>query len=113
MVNSIVRGSRVLAVDGTDINSNTNAGIDVLNAGLFPTAINQTHSFSILDPGAGVARTVTMTTANVTSTPVLNTRTLPGNPTVGYMLFNDHVATAEQGLIAAITALKIRMAQQA
>jgi hypothetical protein len=47
-----------------------------------------------------------MTSTNVTLTPVQNVRTI-AEPTgaVGYMLFNDHIATAEQALINAITTL--------
>ena len=47
-----------------------------------------------------------MTSANVTSTPVQNVHTLvtpTGN--VGYMLFNDHLATSEKGLYDAFTVL--------
>jgi hypothetical protein len=48
-----------------------------------------------------------MTAANITSAPVQNTHvinTLTGD--VGYMLFNDHIATAEQALIDAVNILK-------
>jgi hypothetical protein len=43
-----------------------------------------------------------MVAANVTSTPVQNVGTIgTRSGTVGYMLFNDHIATSEQQLIAA------------
>ena len=35
-----------------------------------------------------------------------NVETLPAPGTVGYMLFNDHIATAEQQLVAAFSQLK-------
>jgi hypothetical protein len=47
-----------------------------------------------------------MTAANITSAPVQNTQvlsTLTGE--VGYMTFNDHIATAEQALIDAVNQL--------
>jgi hypothetical protein len=100
---NLTRGAQVLTVDGADVvNATDSASIDKLNAGLFPSAPGGSHSFSILDPGASTPRTVTMVAANVTSTPVQNVGTIgTRSGTVGYMLFNDHIATSEQQLIAA------------
>ena len=105
---SLARGTMLLAVDGIDlVNDNTSAGIDILNAGLFPAAAGETHSFTVLDIGAPSSRTFSMVSADIVSTPVQNVRpisTITGE--VGYMLFNDHIATAEQGLIDAINFLQ-------
>jgi hypothetical protein len=103
----LARGAEILTVDGVDVvNASDSASIATLNAGLFPTAAGVSHAFSVLDGGATTPRTVTMVSANVTSTPVQNVETLPsGTGTVGYMLFNDHIATAEQGLISAFNQL--------
>jgi hypothetical protein len=100
----LTRGAQVLSVDGVDINVATQAGVDTLNAGLFPANAGATHTFGIQDP-AGTTRTITLTSANVTTAPVQNVGTLAGGA-VGYMLFNDHLATAEPALIGAITSLK-------
>jgi carboxyl-terminal processing protease len=86
------------------VNATDNASIDVLNAGLFPSAPGGSHSFSILDRGASSPRTVTMVAADVASTPVQNVGTIAGS--VGYMLFNDHLATSEAQLIAAFGQLQ-------
>ena len=101
----LARGAQVLAVDGFDIDVNTQAGIDALNAAFFPGDAEQ-HVFTMLDLGAAMSRDVTMTSANITSTPVQNTQVLV-TPTgkVGYMLFNDHIATAELALIDAVNEL--------
>jgi hypothetical protein len=99
----LARGAQVLTVDGVDlVNASDQTSVDTLNAGLFPSDPGGSHTFSILDLGASSARTVTMVAANVTETPVQNVQTLraPGG-TVGYMLFNDHIATAEAQLIRA------------
>src|ERR1700688_3251055 len=63
---SLVRGAEVLTVDGIDaVNDNTQAGVDALNAGLFPVGPNEMHTFVIQDPGPGGAqRTVVLTSAN-------------------------------------------------
>ncbi len=101
---TIARGAQLLAVDGVDVTSGDAA---VLNAGLFPASVNESHTFVILDPGVSAPRTVTLQSASITSTPVQNVKTVStANGTVGYMLFNDHIATAEIQLIAAINQLK-------
>lgn len=103
----LARGAQVLTVDGVDlVNANDSASIDTLNEGLFPSAPGAAHSFSILDFGAGKPRTVTMIATNVTSTPVQNVETIKGSRSVGYILFNDHIATAEQQLVRAFKQLQ-------
>jgi hypothetical protein len=68
------------------------------------------HTFTVEDPGSSTPRTVTLTAANVTSTPVLLEKTVTGvnGATVGYILYNNQVATAESELISAINDLKSR-----
>src|SRR3989442_12357178 len=105
---NLARGAQVLAVDGVDlVNATDSAAINTLNAGLFPSAPGGSHSFSIVDLGGATPRTVTMVAANVTSTPVQNVETIGTRAgTVGYMLFNDHIATAEQQLVSAFSQLQ-------
>ena len=77
-----------------------------MNAGLFPKAAGD-HTFVIRDLGASTDRTVTLTAQPLASTPVLKVATLPApNQSVGYILFNDHIATSEGQLVAAIDTLK-------
>jgi carboxyl-terminal processing protease len=104
---NLARGAQVLAVDGVDmINANGSASVATLNAGLYPSAAGVSHTFSILDLGATAPRTITMVSANVTSTPVQNVKIIETHVgTVGYMLFNDHIATAEQLLLNAFDRL--------
>jgi carboxyl-terminal processing protease len=102
----LTRGVEVLAVDGVDINANTSTAIDSLNAGLFPETAGESHTFSIRDLN-GTTRTVTLQSANFTSTPVQNVGTLATlTGQVGYIQFNDHVATAESQLVNAISMLQ-------
>lgn len=99
----IARGTEVVTVDGVDLANGTNVG--ALNAGLFPSTVGSTHTLTVTD--AAGPRTVTVTSVAVTGTPVPLVRTLTtGTGTVGYVLFNDHVATAEAQLVAAIRQLK-------
>ena len=102
----LARGATVLAVDGVDVDINTQAGVDTLNAGLFPADTGEPHDFEILDVGEPSSRIVTITSAIITSAPVQNTKVIDtGIARVGYMLFNDHIATAEQALIDAVNQL--------
>ena len=100
---ALQRGAQILTVDGINVANGSNAA--ALNAGLFPDTAGETHTFSVRDPG-GAIRIITMQSAAVTSTPVQNvtTITIPGGKT-GYMLFNDHIATAEAGLYNAVRTL--------
>jgi hypothetical protein len=103
---SVARGMEVLFVDGADlVNGNDAATVNKLNAGLFPATANESHQFDVRDPN-GTRRTITIVSKNVQSTPVQKAQALPTTPAVGYILFNDHVATAEDGLIAAVNTLK-------
>ena len=102
--NGIARGATILTVDGVDVANGSDRA--TLNAGLFPEAAGP-HTFVIQDFGAASARTVTMTAQQIIETPVQFVQTLPApNASVGYLLFNDHIATAESGLVAAINTLK-------
>ncbi|MGB5367640.1 MAG: S41 family peptidase [Polyangiales bacterium] len=102
----LVRGAKVLSIDGFDINIDTPAGIDALNAGLFPSEAGEAHTFVVEDSGSQDSRSVTMTSALVESMPVRDVQVLD-TPTgrVGYVLFNDHIATAELGLVDAVDQL--------
>jgi C-terminal processing protease CtpA/Prc len=106
---SIARGGKVLAVDGVDlVNANDQSSIDTLNAGLTPQSVGESHTFSILDAGSATARSVTLVSAKITTTPVQNVKVLStaAGGSVGYLQFNDHVATAEKELVAAFTQLQ-------
>jgi hypothetical protein len=100
----IARGAAVLKVDGVDLANGTD--LDTLNNGLFPSAVG-THTLTILDAGASASRDVTLTAQALSPSTVQNIKTLPApNQSVGYMQFNDHLATSEAQLIGAINQLK-------
>jgi carboxyl-terminal processing protease len=106
---NLTRGTAILSIDGVDsVNADDSASIAKLNAGLTPVSAGETHTFSVMDPGATAARTVTLVSADITASPVQNVHTLtaPNGRLVGYLLFNDNLATAESAMIAAINQLK-------
>lgn len=99
----IGRGTQILAVDGVAV---ADGDEDVLYAGLYPDAGDQ-HSFRILDRGQTVPRDVTLIAQSLASIPVLKASTYDAaGVRVGYMLFNDHIATAEGGLMSAVQGLR-------
>ena len=100
--NNVLRGAQVLEVDGAAV---SNGDADILNAGLFPSALNESHDLTIRDPD-GTVRTITLVSQQITNAMVQNTQVL-NTPTgdVGYMTFNYHRAPAEQELIEAINTL--------
>ena len=103
----VLRGYRLLQVDGVDfVNENTEAGVAVLSAALFPTVNGQTHTFKFRDT-AGVEKTISMTSASVTTVPVMNVQVLnSGGKKVGYLQFNTHIANAQPQLINAVQQFK-------
>jgi hypothetical protein len=105
---SLARGAQVLTIDGVDlVNADDQTSINTLNAGLSPQTVGESHVFSVLDEGAAAPRTVTLVSADITETPVQNVQMIPtATGAVGYMLFNDHIATAESELVAAFTQLQ-------
>lgn len=96
----LVRGEEIITADGANVSNGDPA---VLNAAFWPSNLNETHTFVVRDPNTLVTRNITMTSTSITSAPVQYTQVL-NTPTgyVGYMVFNDHIATAEQALIDAV-----------
>jgi C-terminal processing protease CtpA/Prc len=97
---NLSRGAEVLLIDNAPMLDPNG----VINPGLSPKAVGEKHTFTVLDR-SGTQRTFDMTAAAVTSVPVKYVGLIP-NTKVGYLLFNKHVATAEQGLFDAVNKLK-------
>lgn len=102
------RGAKILKIDSYDlVNENSNAGLDALNEGMFPSKLGAAHNFEIQDAGASTSRTVTLQSSEVSTSPVLLTKTLEtATGKVGYVVFNSHVEKAEDQWVKAINQLK-------
>lgn len=99
----IQRGYKMVKVDGVDvINSTSSADINTINRAISPKAVGESHTF-VFSVGGVDQAPVTLTAANVTSTPVQKTQAIGD---VGYLLFNDHISTSETQLVDAINQLK-------
>jgi carboxyl-terminal processing protease len=102
----LVRGDMLVAVDGIDFVSTADkAGVDNINAGLFPDNANENHKLTIRR--AGSTFDVTLTSRVVVSDPVRNVKLLDtASGKVGYLTFNDHNAVSEKQLVDAFTTFK-------
>jgi C-terminal processing protease CtpA/Prc len=103
------RGMEIVSIDNVDfVNDNTQSGVNTLIAALSPSNAGETHRFVFRKLDATNTDPVPLTAAKVTSdpVPVVKTVTSPTGAKVGYILFNDHVATSESELLNAVNTLK-------
>jgi carboxyl-terminal processing protease len=105
---NLARGAQILSIDGVDlVNADDQASVNTLNADISPATVGESHTFTVQDLGSTTTRTITMTSASVTENPVPLVTTFPTSTgTVGYLVFDDQEATAESGLVNAVTQLK-------
>jgi len=103
----VMRGAEVVMADGIDVvYANTNAAVDQLNAAFFPATAGEQHTFRLRELD-GSEFTVTLTSSEIVHQPVLVSNVIEySSERVGYLLFNDHIATAEAQLIDAIAELR-------
>jgi carboxyl-terminal processing protease len=102
----IRRGDVLVSVNGVSADVATPAGVDALNAALFPST-QSASSFVLSRNGSTFNATLTATTVTKDPVPSVPTRVfnLGAGGRVGYIVFHDHIATSEAKLIAAVTDL--------
>lgn len=95
------RGDQLVSIDGVSADTNSQQGIETLNQ-IFSPPNENGRSFVFDRNGTSISRFFGATT--VTKQPVLISKTVDvAGRNVGYMVFNDHIASAEQPLIDAFT----------
>ncbi|SCX74468.1 S41 family peptidase [Variovorax sp. EL159] len=107
-VAGLKRGAKLVTVDGVDfVNATGTANAATINGALSPKTVGETHNFTF-QLGSAPAASYSLKATSVTSKPVQNVTVLDvgGGNHVGYMLFNDHITTAEQQLIDAVNTFK-------
>ncbi|MGQ0529382.1 MAG: S41 family peptidase, partial [Panacagrimonas sp.] len=100
----LLRGDELLMIDDADaVNANDSDSIATLNRAVMPSAVGQSHAFTVRN-AAGSARTVVLTARMITRDPVPTSLVLD-NGRLGYLLFNDHAEPAEAALVEAVSGL--------
>lgn len=104
----VARGAKLLKIDSYDlVNESGSVGLAALNEGLFPSKLGAAHNFEIQDAGAAQSRTVSLQSAEISTSPVLLTKVLETSTgKVGYVVFNSHVEKAQDQWVKAIDQLK-------
>ena len=99
--NNITRGAEIISIDGEAM-SNGNA--DILNAGLIPETLGESHNFEIKDLNATSTRTVVLQSSEIVTVPVHRQKIIDrGDKKIGYLALNNFfVASAEKQLIDAM-----------
>ena len=99
---SITRGTEVTSINGQPISS---LATSTLNSALFPETPGASVNLTFRAPGTGTTQTAGLTSATFSTTTVSQPLVLPlpGGGKAGYLLFNQHLRTSEQGLIDALT----------
>jgi hypothetical protein len=100
----VQRGDTLVLADNVSADVNDQSGVDTLNAALFPAA-GTLHSFRFSRTGSGAYDIFDLAAGNVALQSVEHRVIAAGTNNVGYLLFNDHVLTAELPLINAVQAL--------
>ena len=101
----VVRGLEVSAIDGVDFRDGSD--VATLNAGLFPAELGEVHTFTFRDPATDETFSVDLESQEIASTPVQSANVFERDgANIGYVLFNDHIRTAESLLIDEMTAFR-------
>ena len=101
------RGATIVAVNGVAVNLAVAAPQSLLDA-LYPTTVGQLTQMDVIDLGASASRSVTMSAQAVVQVPVPQATviTTSDQKKVGYLVFNEHIATAGPQLNTALTTFK-------
>jgi len=98
---NVFRGAEVLEVDGIDfVNDNTQSGLEIINAAIFPANSGESHTFVIRDLGTTQTRSVTLVSADVQEEAILANDVIATNSgNVAYVMYNTFRSFSEQSLI--------------
>jgi len=101
---NVMRGATILSVNGNDVNT---MPVNPLVDALYPSDIGVQTTFRFSEVNPPAVRDVVLTSANVTKSPVPTTSVLDtASGKTGYLVFNDHLATAEDPLVQAVERFK-------
>ena len=86
----LTRGARILSIDGADfVNGNSQAEVDTIVDGLFPTSVGESHTFELRYPD-GTEDEITIESTSLTIEPVNVVDVIQqGDRDIGYLHFNS------------------------
>ena len=106
----LLRGARIIEVDGINLTTfSTAAQRTIINNGITPATVGETHQFKFLPVGSSSPRSISLTSENVTIQPVQKTTLLSNSQSgekMAYLLFNTHISTARDQLIKSFAYFK-------
>ena len=102
---AITRGTEITSLDGQPL---ANLTTSYLNNALFPDQPGNSVNLTFRSPGTSTTQAIGLISATFSTTTVSQPLiiSLPGGGKAGYLLFNQHLPTAEQGLNDALTYFK-------
>ena len=102
---NLQRGTRIVGINGAAIETLSR---ETQIAGLYPDKAGVKTVLQVKDNGATNTRSVELVSTSITSYPVLQNSiiTTSSNRKLGYLVFTDHIATAEAPLINAMQEFK-------
>ena len=103
---SIERGAEIISVNNEAVSGGLSQS---MYDSLFPEEIGEENSFEVILLGSEESQELKMTSSEIVITPVQKVSIFEhGVATVGYFLFNQHIASAEKYLVQTIEVLKDR-----
>jgi carboxyl-terminal processing protease len=102
-VAGVVRGDRILNIDSYSlVTEDSNAGLAVLNEGLFPSVLGAAHNFELQSVDETIKK-ISLRSAQVETKTVHHTSVLDTEAgKVGYLVFNSHVEKSQDEMVTAI-----------
>lgn len=102
---SLIRGAEITEINGQSVASRN---ITYLNSTLYPSQAEAAISLTFRRPGTNTFLATSLVSSTYSATAVAQPLiiSLAGGGKAGYLLFNKHVLTSEQGLIAAMNYFK-------
>lgn len=103
---NIQRGAEIVGINGVPL---ALVSAEDFSAALNPSVVNYTTVLNIMDANSSVQRNVQLTSSTITLTPVLKSTIIStmGGEKIGYIVFNEHIQTAEQALINSLTGFSV------
>lgn len=96
---NVKRGDRIVSIDGVDFVSGGNT--TVLNRGIYPPVVGESHSFTLMSAADGTSRTVLLASASLQTKSVTTAGTInTASGRVGYIAFQTFSPYSSESALA-------------